>query len=191
MLLGRRRRAQLMRTLVFIAATSALIAAACALVGCGGGPMQPPPGNAMLALGTAATDGSGFVALGGDATLVPGAQGGFHVWLKYRIEGMAPEKVNVHRESRRVSDDALVLLADGSARRRRARRRRLVAAADGAAVVHVPDADRHQRHRPAHGLRRHAHRPSTARRWRSSSAEATVHCPDGAQAAFCAKICSG
>ena len=68
----------------------------------------------MLTLGTAATDGSGFEALGGDATLVPGAQGGFHIWLKYRISGMAPETVKVHRESRRVSDDALVLLADGS-----------------------------------------------------------------------------
>ena len=54
-----------MRTLVFIAATSALIACACALVGCGGGTMQPPPGNAMLALGSAAADGSGFVELGG------------------------------------------------------------------------------------------------------------------------------
>ena len=104
-----------MRTLVFIAGCGALIAVACALCGCGGGGVQPPPGDAMLTVGTAAAvDGSGWAELAGDATLVPGAQGGFHIWLKYRVAGMAPEKVKVHRESRRVSDDALVLLTDGT-----------------------------------------------------------------------------
>jgi hypothetical protein len=179
-----------MRTLVFIAATSALIAAACALVGCGGGPMQPPPGDAMLALGSAAADGTGFVELGGDATLVPGAQGGFHVWLKYRIEGMAPEKVHVHRESRRVADDALVLLADGT-------QDVGAPAADG--WWELPTALPSFMCPTPIGINVIDQRivfdvtltTVDGAPLAHSSAEATVHCPDGTQAAFCAKICSG
>jgi len=180
-----------MRTLAFIAATGALIAAACALVGCGGGGgMQPPPGDALLALGSAAQDGSGFVALGGDATLVPGAQGGFHIWLKYRVEGMAPEKVKVHRESHRVSDDALVLLADGT-------QEVGAPAADGwwelpAALpsfmcptpIGINVIDERIVFEVTLSTMDDAPLAKT-------SAEATVHCPDGDQAAFCAKICSG
>jgi len=179
-----------MRTLVFIAATSALIAAACALVGCGGGPMQPPPGDATLALGSAAADGTGFVELGGDATLVPGAQGGFHVWLKYRIEGMAPEKVHVHRESRRVSDDALVLLADGT---------QDVGAPGDDGWWQLPTALPSFMCPTPIGINVIDQRivfdvtltTVDGAPLAHSSAEATVHCPDGTQAAFCAKICSG
>jgi len=180
-----------MRTLAFIAATGALIAAACALVGCGGGGgMQPPPGDAMLALGSAEQDGSGFVALGGDATLVPGAQGGFHIWLKYRVEGMAPEKVKVHRESHRVSDDALVLLTDGT---------QDVGAPGPDGWWELPAALPSFMCPTPIGINVIDERivfevtlsTMDDAPLAKSSAEATVHCPDGDQAAFCAKICSG
>ena len=179
-----------MKTLVFIAATSALIAAACALVGCGGGPMQPPPGDATLALGSAAADGTGFVELGGDATLVPGAQGGFHVWLKYRIEGMAPEKVHVHRESRRVSDDALVLLADGT---------QDVGAPGDDGWWQLPTALPSFMCPTPIGINVIDQRivfdvtltTVDGAPLAHSSAEATVHCPAGEQNGFCLKICSG
>lgn len=179
-----------MRTLLFIAATSALIALSCALVGCGGGSMQPPPGDAMLALGTAASDGSGFVPLGGDTTLVPGAQGGFHVWMKYRIEGMAPETVKVHRESRRVSDDALVLLTDGTLD---------VGAPDADGWWELPTALPSFMCPTPIGISVIDQRidfevtlsTPDGTELAKSSAEATVHCPDGDQAAFCTKICSG
>ena len=180
----------MMRALVFVAATSALIACACALVGCGGAPMQPPPGNAMLALGSAASDGSGFVELGGDATLVPGAQGGFHVWLKWRIQGMAPAKVRVHRESHRVSDDALILRADGTAEVGSP-------AADG--WWELPAAQPSFMCPTPLGISVIDQKivfdvtvttedgASVAK----SSAEATVHCPADATGEFCNKICSG
>jgi hypothetical protein len=179
-----------MRTLVFLGVCGALIACACALVGCGGS--GQPAGSAMLTLGTAATDGSGFEALGGDATLVPGAQGGFHIWLKYRISGMAPEAVKVHRESRRVSDDALVLLADGSVdvgapgpedggwwQLPQAQPSFMCPTPIGIGVID-------ERMVFEVTITTEAGAPLA-----KSSAEATVHCPDGDQAAFCAKICAG
>jgi hypothetical protein len=152
--------------------------------------MQPPPGDAMLALGTAATDGSGFVALGGDATLVPGAQGGFHIWIKYRISDMAPETVKVHRESRRVSDDALVLLTDGTID---------VGAAGSDGWWELPAAQPSFMCPTPIGIDVIDQRivfdvtmtAEDGSPLAKASAEATVHCPDGDQAAFCAKICSG
>ena len=67
-----------------------------------------------IALGTTALDGSGWMPLEGDQTLVPGAQGGFHIWLKYRVTGMAAGTVTVKRTVRRVSDNKLVLTTMGS-----------------------------------------------------------------------------
>ena len=180
-----------MRTLAFIAGCGALIAVACALVGCGGGGTQPPPGDAMVAVGTAAAvDGSGWADLGGDATLVPGAQGGFHIWLKYRVAGMAPEKVKVHRESHRVSDDALVLLTDGT---------QDVGAPDVDGWWELPAALPSFMCPTPIGINVIDERivfevtlsTMDDQPLAKSSAEATVHCPDGTQAAFCAKICSG
>jgi hypothetical protein len=69
------------------------------------------PGN--LLLGTTAVDGTGFVALEGNQQLVGGAQGGFHVWLKYRVKGMSPGKVRIERTARRVSDNRLLLTTTG------------------------------------------------------------------------------
>jgi hypothetical protein len=93
-----------------------LAACATCLVACGGA-AAPARGMLALELGGAASDGSGFLPLGGDVALIPGAQGGFHVWLKYRVFQMAPRSVRVVRSARRVSDgrailDALPVIAD-------------------------------------------------------------------------------
>jgi hypothetical protein len=67
-------------------------------------------GDIELVAGNAAADGSGFVAKqdGDDASLVSGAQGGFHVWISLRLHGAAGTFYAVH-EARRVSDETLVL----------------------------------------------------------------------------------
>jgi hypothetical protein len=84
-----------------------------ALSGCGA---EDPPGVDAgpllgdLLVGGALSDGTGFVELadGADAQLVPGAQGGFHVWINVRVQGVAGPLV-LEREARRMSDGALVL----------------------------------------------------------------------------------
>ena len=70
----------------------------------------PPIGNATLITGTSNFDGSGHVTIqdGQDVTLVPGAQGGFHVWLSIRIKD-ASGKLYLDREARRTSDQKLIL----------------------------------------------------------------------------------
>ena len=168
----------------------ALLTAALLLIGCGGTKPQPPPGDATLTVGTAAGDGTGFLALAGDQTMVPGAQGGFHVWLKWRVAGMAPATVHVHRESHRVSDDALVLRADGTT---------AVGAATGDGYWELPTALPSFMCPTPIGINVIGERivfdvtltDDGGNTIATSSAEATVHCPDGDQAAFCAKICSG
>jgi hypothetical protein len=83
------------------------------LAGCGDS--SPPPVSAVtVTLGTIDASGSGFYNLSGDQPLVAGAQGGFHVWLKYRVAGMPPATVRVSRTVRRVSDGRLVLKTEGS-----------------------------------------------------------------------------
>lgn len=92
------------RRAVMCGAALALALAAC------GEPIEPiPPGDVDLVAGTAQPDGSGFVEVedGVDAELIPGAQGGFHVWLGMRVRGVAGE-LYVEREARRVSDGQLV-----------------------------------------------------------------------------------
>jgi hypothetical protein len=61
------------------------------------GPPEPPAQMSVLML----TDGQ-------DATLVAGAQGGFHVWLSYAVRGAAGS-FTLERDARRVSDGAVVL----------------------------------------------------------------------------------
>jgi hypothetical protein len=81
--------------------------------GCGAEPPSPlPPGDVEISLGTV-DEGAGFLALAGDQPLVPGAQGGFHVWLTYRVQGHQPGAVRVRRTARRVSDGRLILLTEG------------------------------------------------------------------------------
>jgi hypothetical protein len=173
----------------------AALIAAFVVAGCGGGSVmkQPPPSDGMLLLGTAAaSDGSGYVPLAGDQTLVPGAQGGFHVWLKYRVAGMAPEEVHVHRESRRASDNALVLLTDGT-------QDIGTPGPDDDGWWELPTALPSFMCPTPIGISVIDElivfdvtlSTSDGAPLAHSSASATVHCPDGAQADFCAKICSG
>jgi hypothetical protein len=161
--------------------------------GCGAPVDLPPPpnGDASLALGGTDADGQGFVPLSGDVTLVPGAQGGFHVWLKYRIAGMPPGPMRVRHGAVRVDDGRPVLVgqsrpvnlgtpdADGAWEAPTAAPAFMCPAPigvriDGALIrfrVELLDADDH---------------PVV-----TGQAEATPHCPEGDQATFCARICSG
>lgn len=74
----------------------------------GGGDAAQPTGE--LVLGGTEDSGAGFLELpdGSDATLIAGAQGGYHVWTKLRAHLMEGELRVVH-EARRVSDGVLVL----------------------------------------------------------------------------------
>lgn len=85
-------------------------------ISCGGGVTPPPdlpdassPYPVEVTLGGANLDMSGFTTLDGDVTMVAGGQGGFHVWVKYRIAGAAEEKVTVNYTARRISDGRLIL----------------------------------------------------------------------------------
>jgi hypothetical protein len=168
-----------------------LVAAATAL-GCGGvhDKPPPPPPPATVTIGATALDGSGFQPMGGDQTLVAGAQGGFHVWLKYRVAGMSPGTVRVHREVHRVSDQALILLTDGT---------QDVGAASPAGYWELPAALPSFMCPTPIGIsvideRVHFDLTLTADDGSTlghGSAEATVHCPAGDEAPFCARICSG
>ncbi len=76
---------------------------------CGGGEEEPPTEGELQA-GSAAADGTGFIDVvdGDEVELIPGSQGGFHVWLNVRVHGAAGA-LYVERDARRVVDDALVL----------------------------------------------------------------------------------
>ncbi len=81
------------------------------LLGCqaaGTTPVQP--GDEKMVLGTIGPQAD-WVALadGQDATLVEGAQGGFHVWMKLKVLGVAPSTVTLVKEAHRLDDDAPVL----------------------------------------------------------------------------------
>jgi hypothetical protein len=80
-----------------------------ALAGCGS---ELSSGAPSLTLGGVAPGGA-FVPLpdGADALLEPGAQGGFHVWLKVQLRDVPPMRAQATRTGRRVSDGALVLRA--------------------------------------------------------------------------------
>ena len=69
----------------------------------------PDAGVARIEAGTADLAGNGFVPIadGSDATLIPGAQSGFHVWLNVRVHGIAGE-LRIERAARRQRDDTLV-----------------------------------------------------------------------------------
>ena len=80
-----------------------LLAGACV------GEEEPPALDGELEIGSASSDGVGFepIADGETAILVPGAQGGFHVWTGVRVRGAMGE-LYLDREARRVSDGLLV-----------------------------------------------------------------------------------
>lgn len=72
---------------------------------CGKG---PDPSVSELQLGTAAEGGVGFVEMPLAATLTPGAQGGFHVWLSYRIQNAPTGTLKAAHTVRRESDSKLL-----------------------------------------------------------------------------------
>ena len=98
-----------------VVAAVAWLAALGGLAGGCGAPGSPPPGALRMSLGGAA-DGGRWAQLsdGQDAELVPGAQGGFHVWMKFRVAGLAPGHYGVKRTAHRLGDGQLVLRAAGT-----------------------------------------------------------------------------
>jgi hypothetical protein len=76
-------------------------------------PAQPEPGRALtLALGGPGADDTTMVpfADGQDAELVPGAQGGFHVWMRLAVKDVPSHTIlAVERFATRASDGAVVL----------------------------------------------------------------------------------
>jgi hypothetical protein len=170
-------------------------AAAIALFACGGD--DGPDGSAPeLVLGSASEDRTQFVPVddGADVPLVPGSQGGFHVWTGLRLRG-ATGIIHLEREVRRISDDAIVLLASTY-------------------VMEVPDeaVDQwwEQPHGEANALPSFMCPTPIGVRVRDEllilraqiltqddellvedELRFTPRCPDDAQAEFCAEICSG
>jgi hypothetical protein len=93
-------------------AVAVAIASAMACVGCGdddGGIGVPT--DVDFVLGSVSDDRMEFapVSDGDDVPLVSGAQGGFHVWTGLRVRGAAGT-LYLEREARRVSDDVRILL---------------------------------------------------------------------------------
>ena len=74
---------------------------------------MPPPalGPGALTLGSVMADGMTFrpISDGEDVTLVEGAQGGFHVWMKFRAKDVPAGPTTMFRTARRMTDDKLVL----------------------------------------------------------------------------------
>ncbi len=79
--------------------------------------MEPPPDGGMtLTLGTLGPDG-GYQPLtdGQDVTLVEGAQGGFHVWMQFKVDDPRAMHVEAVRMAHRRDGGELVLRAMGPA----------------------------------------------------------------------------
>lgn len=82
---------------------------ACGLFACAEEPeIDPPVGEVVI--GSSQADGTGFVPVdnGTDVDLVPGSQGGFHVWINVSVHGAAGD-LYIEHEARRISDEALIL----------------------------------------------------------------------------------
>jgi hypothetical protein len=172
------------------AALIALVLAACGeadpyLPDAGGG------GSVTLTLGTVDAAGAGFVPLAGDQPLIPGAQGGFHVWVKYRVSGHQAGPVRIKRTARRVSDNRLVLLTESAQDLGEP-------SADG--YWEVPAAMPSFMCPSPIGVRVVDERlrfivelfhPDTGELLGQGQAEATPRCPDDAQHEWCMRICVG
>ena len=157
------------------------------LVGCGG---EPIPGTASVTLGTSAPDGSGFFELSGDQPLIPGAQGGFHIWIKYRMTGMPAGKCKLRRTARRVSDGRLVLQSEHA---------ETVGEPGREGYWEVPYAVPSFMCPTPIGVNVIGERigfdievsATDGTRLADARAEATPYCPSDAQGEFCQRICSG
>jgi hypothetical protein len=77
------------------------------LMACAASP--PPPMEALVSLVDA---GGAPYRDGQDVTLVAGAQGGYHVWLGWRMTPPPDGELQMERLAHRVSDGALVLRYD-------------------------------------------------------------------------------
>lgn len=76
------------------------------------GACDGPPavvGHALTLMSVSAEGAAVPLLEGQDVTLVAGAQGGFHVWLRYAYDGAPVADATLTRTAHRVSDDALVL----------------------------------------------------------------------------------
>jgi len=151
---------------------------------------RPPAGE--LELGGATNDGTGFVALadGADVTLIPGAQGGFHVWISVRSRGVAGDLLITH-EARRVTDGTLVLAGS---------RRHLAIPDDAIGAWWSPARATPSFMCPAPLGVRVFDEPLRFRVTLTGEDDQVVstgqlvvtpRCPTGAHAAFCADICAG
>jgi hypothetical protein len=172
-----------------VAALAVTVVMAGVAVGCGG--QTTPEGPVSLLVGGTEASGDGFTPLTGDVTLVPGAQGGFHVWLKYRVTGMPAGPMRVRHSATRAEDGRPVLVGQS--------RPVDIGAAGPDGAWEAPKAA------PAFMCPAPIGTPIDGTRIRfrvelldandspvvSGDAEATPHCPDGDQATFCAHICSG
>jgi hypothetical protein len=93
---------------------------AIALVGMGcSGPVVKPPATGPITTSPPTAPVPATLAIDGytdgqDVTLVPGAQGGFHVWMQWRVRDLPPSTVTLERSAHRVSDDAVVLVYRGA-----------------------------------------------------------------------------
>ena len=177
-----------MRSTMSRAALALWIAAAlCSLPACGGGETAV----AALQLGGALPDGTGFHALSGNAELVPGAQGGFHVWLKLRLRGLpSGQRVRFHYEARREGDGRLISQGE---------RGFDMGPAGASGAFETPEPIPVFMCPPPLGLRV----MDTPLRFNltlstedgallgSATTSLTPRCPSGEQAEFCNRICAG
>lgn len=83
------------------------------LAACSAPPHATPPPADAGPLAPAAEMSLLMLADGQDATLVEGAQGGFHIWLQYAVHGLSASTVTLERTAHRASDDAVVLVYRG------------------------------------------------------------------------------
>lgn len=155
------------------------------LLACGGGADAPE-----VVLGEVGEDGQSFAPLQGDQPLVPGSQGGFHVWVKLRFRGLGPGKWMVERTARRASDDRLVLTT---------RSQLEIGEAGAEGFYETPDPLPSFMCPTPIGVRvmdspiRFEVRvlDEEGNVVASDSATATPRCPTGDQAEFCEDICAG
>lgn len=168
-----------------------LFLAALGACGDGGDPQSPDaaPPAVTLTLGTVDASGAGFFPLTGDQPLVPGAQGGFHVWLKFRVVGLAPQAVLVQRTARRVRDGALILRTQGVVEMGNGDTPWELAAPLPSFMCPTPIGVevRDEAVRFTVTLRDLADSVTLGQ----ASEEATPRCPDDDQHEFCVRICSG
>jgi hypothetical protein len=151
----------------------ALVAVTLITAGCSSGP--PPP----LTLALSGLD-STPLSDGQDVLLEPGAQGGFHVWLSWRAEGMEPAELQLERTARRLSDDKVVLRTSGAVREPGGTLPMFMCPTPiGISVVDQPI------------VFRLSLADASGARLAAGAITLVPHCPDDGQREFCERICTG